>query len=169
MARKELKIHHETAKQAAKLGITLVVENGKYVAIVEDHRFTARDAKVALANAIRAQHAIENGEDVDDENDEPASRSIVPPRYKVAYRKFHDTCGDAYIAAFELATHDEDGKLDLNALHSVAKANGVDPSRWAKLNPGQQRMCIGNVLRGLQAHGTDVKIGSETFAGTKSE
>lgn len=43
---------------------------------------------------------------------------------------------------------DADGKLDLDALHAVARAHGVDrQSDYAHLNPGQQRMNIGNVLR----------------------
>ncbi|USI73876.1 hypothetical protein [Sphingomonas morindae] len=40
-----------------------------------------------------------------------------------------------------------DGLLDLNALHSVAAEFGVDAAKHAHLNPGQQRMNVGNRLR----------------------
>lgn len=39
------------------------------------------------------------------------------------------------------------GGLDLTALHAVAAEYGVDASAYAHLNPGQQRMNIGNRLR----------------------
>jgi hypothetical protein len=43
---------------------------------------------------------------------------------------------------------DAGGKLDLDALHAVARAHGIDrQSDYAHLNPGQQRMNIGNLLR----------------------
>jgi len=41
-----------------------------------------------------------------------------------------------------------DGGLDLDLLHAVAKRYGVDrKAQYAHLNPGQQRMTIGNLLR----------------------
>lgn len=40
-----------------------------------------------------------------------------------------------------------DGTLDLATLHEVARHHGVDPEAYAHLNPGQQRMNIGNRLR----------------------
>lgn len=43
-----------------------------------------------------------------------------------------------------------DGRLDLGKLHDVARRYGVDDvDRYAELNPGQQRMSIGNRLRKL--------------------
>jgi len=44
----------------------------------------------------------------------------------------------------------EDGKLDLDRLYEVARRYGVqDIERYKGLNPGQQRMSIGNRLRSL--------------------
>lgn len=40
-----------------------------------------------------------------------------------------------------------DGTLDLPRLHAVAQQYGIDPGRYLHLNPGQQRMNIGNRLR----------------------
>ncbi|MEH3100144.1 hypothetical protein [Sphingomonas adhaesiva] len=42
-----------------------------------------------------------------------------------------------------------DGLLDLKLLRSVASEFGVDASKYAHLNPGQQRMNVGNRLRRL--------------------
>ena len=42
-----------------------------------------------------------------------------------------------------------DGSLDLTRLHAVARQYGVDPERYLHLNPGQQRINIGNRLRKL--------------------
>ena len=45
---------------------------------------------------------------------------------------------------------DREGRLDLEKLHSVAKRYGItDVDRYKTLNPGQQRMSIGNRLRSL--------------------
>lgn len=41
-----------------------------------------------------------------------------------------------------------DGGLDLGRLHEVARRYGIDrQAKYAHLNPGQQRMAIGNMLR----------------------
>lgn len=44
---------------------------------------------------------------------------------------------------------DRSGKLDLEALHNIAAKYGVDSAAYSHLNPGQQRMNIGNRLRKL--------------------
>lgn len=41
-----------------------------------------------------------------------------------------------------------DGRLDLERLHAVALEHGIDKrSQYSHLNPGQQRMNLGNILR----------------------
>ncbi|WP_439502531.1 hypothetical protein [Aminobacter ciceronei] len=46
-----------------------------------------------------------------------------------------------------------DGRLDLDRLHQVSRRYGVDrQAQYAHLNPGQQRMTIGNVLRRVVPH-----------------
>lgn len=43
---------------------------------------------------------------------------------------------------------DQNGRLDLGRLHDVALEYGIDKrSQYAHLNPGQQRMNLGNMLR----------------------
>lgn len=42
-----------------------------------------------------------------------------------------------------------DGTLDLHRLHILAQEYGIEAARYAHLNPGQQRMNIGNKLRVL--------------------
>lgn len=45
---------------------------------------------------------------------------------------------------------DENGKLDLNRLYAIAAKYGItDIERYKSLNPGQQRMTIGNRLRSI--------------------
>lgn len=66
---------------------------------------------------------------------------------------------------------DANGKLDLEALHAVAKAHGVDRQNdYAHLNPGQQRMNIGNLLRRVVPsnvyEGVGAKLPSEPMNGT---
>lgn len=45
----------------------------------------------------------------------------------------------------------------------TCKANGLDPQRWAHLNPGMKRMNLSNVLRGIIRNGGTVTIDGETF------
>lgn len=55
--------------------------------------------------------------------------------------------------ALELAKRvlgDKD-KLQLDRFYAILTANGVDPTRWSHLNPGQQRMCGGLALRHVVA------------------
>lgn len=42
--------------------------------------------------------------------------------------------------------HDDNGSLDLNAMFALAERYGVT-ARYDHLNPGQQRMNVGNRLR----------------------
>lgn len=54
-------------------------------------------------------------------------------------------CGDDVASAMLGLTHDE--------LAPLAKENGIDFTRWSHLNPGMQRMNLGNVLRRMhKAH-----------------
>lgn len=63
-----------------------------------------------------------------------------------------------------------DGTLDLERLHDVARSYGLDVSRYAHLNPGQQRMNIGNRLRSIVPPSTytNSKQGAEVHTQSKS-
>ena len=87
------------------------------------------------------------------------TNSIVPLAKKAQYQANGGSCGDEMAAAF--------AACDPSEWSLVAKANGVDFGRWSHLNNGQQRMNLGNVLRGKLRRGETVTVGEETFGTTK--
>ena len=100
------------------------------------------------------------------------SNSIVPMRWKLAYEltKLPGTCGDKMAQAFAEAIVTEEGPISLVELRKIGTANKVDVAkRWGHCNPGQQRMNLSNVLRGMVRRGETVKIGSETFGPVKAK
>lgn len=86
--------------------------------------------------------------------------SKVKPQYKAAYGK-EENCGDAMAKAFKAVCDEYEDKAD--GVVVIAKANGIDLSRWEGKNPGMVRMNLGNVLRGMVKRGEKVKIGSKTY------
>lgn len=95
-------------------------------------------------------------------------RSKVAPSYKAKYaereaamvrrpkgvsRKVLARSSGDWLAV-ELAKRvlGEKDKLQLDRFYAILTANGVDPTRWAHLNPGQQRMCGGLALRAVVAN-----------------
>lgn len=90
--------------------------------------------------------------------------SVVKKKYREQYKaKGTFSCGD--IVADELREYvtklvNMRPMTDLVKLREVADANGVWDDRYGRLNPGMQRMNIGNRLRSLIAQGrTNVHIG----------
>jgi hypothetical protein len=106
----------------------------------------------------------EEGEEGEEAEGDGEGRSVVKRKYKQAYKPHDDTSGDDFSQAF-IAAAESDGRLDMDALAGIAKANGLDLGRWSHLNPGMQRMNLGNVLRGMQRKGTTVVIGKLKFEG----
>lgn len=89
------------------------------------------------------------------------SHSIVPRAYQRKYAKHGGTCGDHLSSVLTEATRTvKDGLVvtDLAAVHRICRENGIDPARWAIRNAGQQRMNLGNVLRGMVNRGERVVI-----------
>lgn len=109
------------------------------------------------------------------EPEAPAARraSIVRYAYKAKYKAagHPDNCGDAMARALTEATVEVDalGKPHASTalMAEVADDNGISDvfSRWSHLNPGQQRMNLGNVLRGMQKRGKTITVGTEEFPG----
>lgn len=106
---------------------------------------------------------------------EPPKRTgnIIKKKYKEKYRPLSGLCGDdmsceltAYVNAGNI-----DGKphMDLELLQRVAKANGVWKDSYSKLNPGQQRMTIGNCLRHKIERGEKVTVGKRTWDPEKED
>ncbi len=52
----------------------------------------------------------------------------------------------------------------VEAIESICAENSLDYSRWAGLNPGMQRMCLGNRLRGMAQKGKRVVIAGHVVA-----
>lgn len=104
-----------------------------------------------------------------------ASGNIIDEKYRKRYGANQNN-GDKFAEAMDKACKVEvaakgKGKpkrvLDEKALRSVAKQNNVDTARWSTMNLGQQRMNLGNVLRGMNRRGEKITIGTKVFAGVK--
>jgi hypothetical protein len=76
----------------------------------------------------------------------PKSLKGTMAQYRARYGR-EASCGD------EIAT-----KLKGADLEKVAERNDIDFSRWGHLNPGQQRMCFGNVLRARVKRGEKIVL-----------
>lgn len=78
------------------------------------------------------------------------------------------SCGDDMAEAFSrhCRTVNPETKvdyLDMDKVREVAKANSVSLDRWYKLNIGQIRMNLGNVLRGKMRRGEKVVVGDKVW------
>lgn len=100
------------------------------------------------------------------------AKSIVPPSFKARYAEHNDSNGDRVALALAAFVHgvNADGRpaTDLVKLRQVAKDNGIDYSRYEGLNVGQQRMNVGNRLRGILKAGKPVVIGKQRFANAET-
>jgi hypothetical protein len=95
----------------------------------------------------------------------PPPRMVFPDRYRVAYVKTspdRPSNGDGLARLLE-GMLEGGSMLDLRTLHSIARENNVDPGRWALLNPGQQRMNLGNVLRGRLRRGDKITVAGRDY------
>jgi hypothetical protein len=106
----------------------------------------------------RQQEAEENGEEIEDADDEEiGSGSCVPEKYKRLYAERGDArcCGDWLAETLNELVLNGDGKLDVEALCTVAEANGVQCRQYANSQTpgwqGRMRMTTRNMLRGKVA------------------
>jgi hypothetical protein len=84
----------------------------------------------------------------------PAARSVVPAKYRERYKAHGGSNGDR--VALALGEHCRSEA----ALIEVGRQNGIEVlARWGHLNPGQRRMCTGNMLRSRLRKGQAVEIG----------
>lgn len=99
-----------------------------------------------------------------DENATPKVGNIVPAKYKARYAEHGGSSGDEIANLLGTECQGEKGKIDTAKLVAVGAANGIDVNtRWGHLNVGQQRMNLGNVLRGRRKRGEKVVIGKTVF------
>lgn len=96
------------------------------------------------------------------------SKSIVPTRFKEAYKAHGGTNGDNVAMALKSAVtvRNKDGRetTDWGVLRQIAEANGIDMDVYDKLNNGQKRMNVGNKLRGMIKAGQTVVVGKTRIA-----
>jgi hypothetical protein len=85
--------------------------------------------------------------------------SVVPAKYRQHYQD--GSCGDRLAVRLRRHLETADGTIDLDKLRALAVANAVWTDRYASLNPGMQRLCIGNRLRALARKGGKLKWGRE--------
>lgn len=175
------KVHHNTAKRAAKLGLGFVVDGDAITLIAGGTKVIATgtnakdmlDAFVAKSNdeddSVDKEVELEDEAGDEEVEDEDESRSIVKKKYKVAYKKFRNTCGDdmtllmAKAVKHEVTVVTKGGKqkkvwrTDPARLKKLAKANGAWRDEYDHLNVGQQSMNVGNRLRKLAKDGVEIK------------
>lgn len=88
--------------------------------------------------------------------------SIIKPKYKDRYKKNGFSCGD-YISGelreYVVVLVEGRSRLSLERLREVAETNGVWRDSYKLLNPGQQRMNVGNRLRAKYEAGDPIDIG----------
>lgn len=140
-------------------------------------RGKAKEGAPKRARKVRDEDEGEGDEETDeDEGDEPdaeaedeeaegeAGKSIVKRKYRELYKPHKSTCGDEFQAAMrehlEYDFTNEKGKvvtrIDTEKLRALAEANDVWNDKYARLNPGQQRMNVGNRLRAKIKKGEEV-------------
>lgn len=90
------------------------------------------------------------------------TRSVVRADFRDRYREHGGTCGDEIATKLSAYVKGKDGKTDTAKLRRLAVANGIDFDRYTALNPGQQRMNVGNRLRALSRKGGAISWPRET-------
>jgi hypothetical protein len=118
--------------------------------------------ETAWGDAIEASETPAEAEG-DDET--PAKRSVVPKRWQQEYarRPLKGTCSDPLAYALAELTNGLKGDQLKGAVAEIASWNGIDAAtRWGHLNPGMQRMNLGNCLRGMAKNNKPVVLTPST-------
>jgi hypothetical protein len=179
------KLHHATVKRAAKMGVTLSATSDQWTASHPDMKkaisspdaaealdlaglalgFPSVTAKIKKAASPRkpkhapAKIAASDAKPakVKDDTDEDAplkgNRSVVSKGAKDLYAKLGGNSGTAIAKALSDAYLGGGPGI----LRTIAKENGI-PFVWNHLNVGQQRMCLGTVLKGKDNRNEEVRI-----------
>jgi len=85
-------------------------------------------------------------------------------RRKYSVDKAHKTASGKPSIGVEDQITDLLKGADVGIIESVCDENDLDYNRWAGLNPGMQRMCLGNRLRGMAQKGHRVAIAGNVVA-----
>lgn len=125
-------------------------DGSKLVKAEKAELFKATKAEVTKFGGKPAAAKVEDGEE-DGEEGEAVRGTIVPQKYRDKYTKASLPSGRATLHNNDEVAQSMVG-MDLTTAQSmVAKAMKVTAvslkARWEHLNPGQQRMLLGNVYR----------------------
>lgn len=130
----------------------------------------AEEAAEAYEDAEEAEIEEVEVKDAGTEEEKPKTGGIVPKVFKERYAATGNNCGDEVAEMMaEIVNVPVKGRknpgVDLERLAEVGRQNNIDvAARWGHLNPGQQRMNLGNVLRGkVNRAEEDVFIGPYKF------
>ncbi len=121
---------------------------------------TVLGTKRVSAAEVEEFRALVEAHASDEQNDDeaPASRSVVPMVYKARYKAHQNSCGDELATRLRDYLRDPDTQeVSFVKLHAFAVANDCWVERYHQLNIGQQRMNVGNRLR------AKVKKGHQTL------
>lgn len=151
------KLHHAQIKAFAKLNVTPILNDNGTVTVDHNGEPLTGSATAVLAtlSGRKVRHAppptVQKG-------------NVIKPQYRPAY-KVSNGCGDNIqkeLAAEFLVEHPETKEpvLDVKRFKAWAKGYDVWQPKYESLNPGMQRMNVGNRIRGLIRNGATVKVGS---------
>ena len=148
-AKRAVKKSKQTA-QADKPG-TPALTNGQAEDVQIEPMKGGKGASVATKTAKKAARKASRNSN---------GKSIIADTFRSQYKKdkAHKTesgapsvhCGDGLASAM--------AGLDNDTITKVARENKVDAGKWSSLNPGQIRMNLGNVLRGMIRRGEKVTV-----------
>ena len=172
------RIHHATIAKARDHGLRIITQQGGFAVIDEHEKVIVSDnsdtkPKDLLNRAIEKVNDLANLDGLEDvrEPEEEAEteiirRSVVKQVYRDEYKARGDAtcCGDDLSQILRSATTDDTGRLNKQLLYAIGRQNSVDVAeRFGHLNPGQQRMCMSNMLRSALRKGLTIRIGEVTY------
>ncbi len=131
---------------------------------------------------IEAEGEDENGEEADEEHEGMHIKPLYRQRYQELTKSNWMSCADQlateltnYCATTEKRKNKKGSTKEVDVcsvakVKAVARQNGLTKrydENWSELNPGHQRMCLGNTLRGMLRNGAEIKIGDKVVKPTK--
>jgi len=146
-----------TSQQDPEDGETTKPKQGE-----EEVAMTTEPTATTTAPKIRKPKAAKKAANTRKAKAASSGKGIIGPEYRKEYavdRKNKTASGNPTVSNGDRIAQAMRG-LDLDACSKVAKENKLQDkfSGWAKLNPGQQRMNLGNVLRGLVRKGEGATV-----------
>lgn len=151
------RLHHAQVKAFAKLNVAPILNDNGTVTVDHNGEPLTGSAQAVLAtlSGRKVRHAPPPTQQ---------KGNVIEPQYRPAY-KVSNGCGDNIqkeLAAEFLVDDPETGNpsLDLKRFKAWAKGYDVWQLKYDNLNPGMQRMNVGNRVRGLIRNGAVVKVGN---------